>query len=104
MPERGERMLQDQYSTKTQGINVFDPRVVQQIHKNADTDTGQTAIHHTLGPAPDQAASGTHTHDGNNSRQLLAGVSITGSRGGNVALASVIDALEALGATDNTTA
>jgi len=104
MAERGERPLQDQYSTKTQGINVFDPRVVQQIHKNADTDTGKTAIHHTIGPAPDQVASGAHIHDGNETRQLLVGLNITGSRGGNVALASVIDALEALGATDNTTA
>lgn len=99
-----DRNIQDPYATKTQGLNVFDPRVIGQLHKNADTDTGKTAIHHTIGPAPDQVASGAHTHDGNETRQLLLGINITGARGGNVALASVIDALEALGATDNTTA
>lgn len=99
-----ERSIQDRFATKTQGENIFDPRIVQQIHKNADTDSGKTAVHHTIGPAPDQVASGAHVHDGNESRQLLSGVTITGARGGNVALASVIDALEALGATDNTTA
>lgn len=36
--------------------------------------------------------------------QLLAGVTLTGSRGGNIALLSVIQALVALGATDSTTA
>ncbi len=104
MPERGERQLSDPYANKAQGINVFDPRVVAQIHKNADTDVNKTSIHHTLGPDANQAAPGNHTHDGSTSPQLLVGVSITGSRGGNVALASVIDVLEALGATDNTTA
>lgn len=31
-------------------------------HQSADTDTGPTSIHHTLGTGANQAASGTHTH------------------------------------------
>lgn len=99
-----KKPIDDRFASKTLGDNIFDPRVVAKIHQNADTDSSKTAVHHTIGPAPDQVASGAHTHDGSESRQLLAGINITGARGGNVALASVIDALEALGATDNTTA
>lgn len=32
-------------------------------HQNADTDSAPTAIHHTLGSGPNQAAPGDHTHD-----------------------------------------
>jgi len=31
-------------------------------HEQADTDTSPTAIHHTLGTGPNQAARGNHTH------------------------------------------
>jgi hypothetical protein len=31
-------------------------------HQSADTDTGPTSIHHTLGVTANQAATGTHTH------------------------------------------
>ena len=34
------------------------------VHIYADTDQGQAAIHHTLGPGPGQAAEGTHIHAG----------------------------------------
>lgn len=77
---------------------------VQNFHTNADTDGSHKAIHHTLGPGINQAATGTHTHDGGNSKLLLEGVSLVGSRGGNAALVSVISALVQLGATDGTTA
>lgn len=77
---------------------------VSKFHRKADTDGSQNAIHHTLGPGHNQSAPGDHDHRGGNSVELLAGVSITGSRGGNVALASVIAALVQLGATDSTTA
>ena len=78
--------------------------VVEDFHTNADIDTRVEAIHHTLGPAPTQAAPGDHVHDGGTSSLLLSGVTLTGSRGGNVALISVIAALVKLGATDSTTA
>jgi hypothetical protein len=31
-------------------------------HENADTDSGPTAIHHTIGTGPGQVAAGNHTH------------------------------------------
>jgi hypothetical protein len=83
-----------------------DPRppndVVERFHANASVDTKATDIHHTLGNKPNQAAKGYHTHNGSDSPQLLAGVILTGSKGGNAALGSVISALVKLGATDNT--
>jgi len=95
--------IHDKYSQTTKDVNVFDPRVVAKIHQNADTDVSRIAGHHTLGPTINQASSGAHNHDGSNSVQLLAGVTLTGAKAGNVALASVIAALVGLGATDNTT-
>ena len=32
-------------------------------HENADTDSGATAIHHTLGKLPNQASPGNHQHE-----------------------------------------
>lgn len=43
---------------------------VSQLHLSADTDTGATAIHHTLGPRPFQASPGSHRHDGKDSVRL----------------------------------
>lgn len=77
---------------------------VQDFHTNADTDGSSKSIHHTLGSGINQASPGTHTHDGGNSKLLLEGVTISGSRGGNAALASVIAALVSLGASDATSA
>ena len=39
-------------------------------HLGADTDSGITAIHHTLGPGAFQAASGSHKHDGKDSHRI----------------------------------
>lgn len=80
------------------------PDVVKSFHKRSDVDSSAQAQHHTLGQKAGQAASGDHNHDGANSRKLLKGTTITGSRSGGAALVSVIDALEKLGATDATTA
>jgi hypothetical protein len=79
------------------------PEDVRRIHENADTDGSARAVHHTLGPGRDQAASGAHIHDGGDSRLLLDGSTITGSRSGGTALTSVIALLVQLGATDATT-
>lgn len=79
-------------------------RVVRDFHTNSDVDSSKDALHHTLGTGNNQAASGTHSHDGADSVQLLAGVVIGGSRSGGQALVSVISALTRLGATDETTA
>jgi hypothetical protein len=81
-----------------------DAQVVEDFHANSDLDVRPEAQHHTIGPQPAQAASGAHTHNGSDSVQLLAGVTIVGARGGNTAVASIIAALVKLGATDSTTA
>ncbi len=77
---------------------------VKDFHENDDVDGSDKSHHHTLGPGIGQAAPGQHFHDGGSSPLLLSDVKITGSRGGNTALASVISVLVALGATDQTTA
>jgi hypothetical protein len=80
---------------------------VRDFHNNADTDGGRHALHHTLGPGTNQAAPGSHTHDGGTSAVLdpvLTDVTISGSLTDGTALKSVIAALTKLGATDGTTA
>lgn len=69
---------------------------VKNFHEKADTDGGPKAAHHSLGSSANQAAAGNHTHDGGNSAkldQLLSDVTVTGSRGGNAALASLLSQL-----------
>lgn len=72
---------------------------VADFHNNADTDSGRTALHHTLGPGRNQAASGSHTHDGNDSPRLLSGTIINGADN-NALISSIINALVKLGAED----
>lgn len=79
------------------------PNDIREFHINADTDTSNDALHHTLGPGVNQAANGAHTHDGNDSALLLDGVTITGAKGSASCDASIISALMKLGATDSTT-
>jgi len=78
-----------------------DAQAVQDFHTNSDVDVTKESQHHSLGPLPTQAAPGDHTHNGADSPRLLESIVITGSKGGNAALASVISALVKLGATDN---
>lgn len=97
----------DKYKALIEGTasaGTIDPETVRKFHEKADTDSDANGIHHTLGPKNGQASPGDHKHDGASSVKLLAGVTISGSRGGNVALASVIAALVKLGANDTTTA
>jgi hypothetical protein len=80
-----------------------DAATVAQFHTHADTDTGSDSLHHTLGPGVNQAASGAHTHDGNNSPKLIPGTAITGTKN-TLAWASSVNAiLVSLGAVDNST-
>jgi hypothetical protein len=81
-----------------------DAKVVNEFHSNDDVDKDSNAHHHTLGGGSNQASPGAHRHDGTDSVSLLEGIEIAGSKGGNLALGSVIQALVVLGATDNTTA
>lgn len=77
---------------------------VREFHTNADTDATPDSLHHTIGPGVNQAASGQHNHDGSNSPLLLEGFTLSGAKGGNSAVASIVSALVKLGATDSTTA
>lgn len=80
--------------------------VVNNFHIHSDKDSSTTAQHHSLGTNRNQASPGDHIHDGKNSRKLGegAGLTVTGSRGGNAALASLLSMLaNFVEFTDNTT-
>ena len=75
------------------------------VHVYSDLDSATQAQHHTLGPGPSQAAPGSHNHDGRTSRKLYNAITVTGSRGGNAAVASLLTALATQGLIiDSTTA
>lgn len=80
-----------------------DATTVDEFHQQSDLDTRGQAQHHTLGVGQDQASPGNHTHDGSTSPGLWGGNTISGSRGGNMALASAIALLVQKGAVDSTT-
>lgn len=77
---------------------------VNRLHAKSDVDASPVAQHHTLGIKHNQAATGDHVHDGVGSRRLMEDITISGSKGGNLALADLITKLaDALGFTDATT-
>lgn len=80
------------------------PNVVADFHTNDDIDSSKEAHHHSIGTNESQAAAGSHVHNGSDSYQLLTQAEVTGSRGGNTALASVIAILTSMGAKDSSTA
>jgi hypothetical protein len=99
-------MANEQVSTPN-GLNLPEKpsaTQVRDLHTYADTDATGDSIHHTLGPGQNQASPGTHRHNGSDSTLLFDGISITGARGGNTALASLIAMMVQFGATDSTTA
>lgn len=80
-------------------------RLVEQFHKNADTNTRKESIHHTLGPSPSQASPGDHNHEGGSSRKLLEGYNLSGSKTTPATMwPSILQCLVRLGAKDSTTA
>lgn len=77
---------------------------VQKIHEKSDKDGSPKSQHHTLGPGPNQASPGNHTHDGGASPYLLSSVTFTGSRATFSAIElQLMNALILLGAVDSTT-
>lgn len=81
------------------------PQASAATHARSDVDSSVIALHHTLGSNRNQSSPGTHTHDGTTSNKLgpmqfdttvgqegkiIPALSITGSRGGNAAVASII--------------
>lgn len=84
----------------------LDPRLIALIHSRSDVDSSQLALHHTIGIKHDQASAGDHVHDGSSSRKVGANMnlSVTGSKGGNVALANLLTMLKSvIEFTDTTT-
>jgi hypothetical protein len=97
-----------QYGKSDRQIEPDPPKLspieVEDLHTNSDLDTRRESQHHTLGPSQNQAAPGDHNHDGGDSALILTGFTITGSRGGNTSLPSIISALVRLGVKDQSTA
>jgi hypothetical protein len=80
------------------------PQEVNNFHARSDVDSGDAAQHHTLGTKHNQASPGDHKHDGKSSKLLLENKVLTGSKGGNAALANLITMLaDNFGFTDSTT-
>lgn len=82
------------------------PDEVNKLHSRDDVDKSFFSHHHTLGIKRDQASPGDHTHTGKTSRKIGygAGLTVTGSKGGNAALASLITMLgNVISFTDTTT-
>jgi len=104
--DSGATVAGDPFATQKKefGKDTAAPDVVIAFHARSDVDSSTTAQHHTLGLKHDQSAPGDHKHDGKSSRRLMEGITITGAKGGNAALADLIDKLtDVLGFTDNTT-
>jgi hypothetical protein len=96
------------------------PESTMSAHARTDVDSSQKALHHSLGTSRNQASPGNHIHDGIGSPKLgakkfdttagqegkvIPSLSISGSRGGNAAVASMIALLKNfVDFTDNTTA
>lgn len=91
---------------KEKGNPAPAPRVVAAFHVRSDVDSGPFAQHHTLGIKHNQASFGDHVHDGKSSRKIGLGLnlSVSGSKGGNAALASLLLMLgQIIEFTDSTT-
>lgn len=60
-------LAHDHSGTDPSGLDLWVTNKLDQsaTHQNADTDTYPTAIHHTIGLQPFQAAAGNHAHDYN---------------------------------------
>ncbi len=78
---------------------------VSDLHTKSDVDMNSFAQHHTLGTGVFQASSGAHVHDGTTSKLIGNGLnlSVTGSKGGNVALANLLAMLSQVITFTNTT-
>lgn len=91
---------------KDEGERYPDSKSVADFHINADTDSSTKAFHHTLGTRRNQASQGDHVHDGENGKKIGdgLGLTVTGAKGGNAALTSLLAMLaEIIDFTDSTT-
>lgn len=77
---------------------------VKRFHTNSDVSSSAQALHHRIGTGQFDVNSARHKHNGTDSLKLGDGITISGSKGGNAALTSLIAALVSiLGITDATT-
>lgn len=92
-------------SPKTKDPDPSPPgKAVELFHRNAAVDTRPEDMHHTIGPGTNQAAPGSHNHDGGDSALLLEGYTILGNKASPATvLPSIILALTRLGMKDSTT-
>lgn len=104
-----DRSHNGNYNSSDKDFSKFgtsSPTEVNQFHTRSDVDSSKQAQHHTLGIGNNQASSGDHTHDGTTSRPIgyKLGLIVTGSKGGNAALTSLIAMLKQyIDFTDTTT-
>jgi hypothetical protein len=79
-----------QWETKFANIDVI------ALHTRDDCDSGPHSHHHTLGYSRNQASPGDHIHDGFTSKLVGNGMalSVTGAKGGNVALTNLLAMLK----------
>lgn len=87
-------------------VSSITPEMVRLIHVRSDVDQSWQSMHHTLGIKSSQAAAGNHIHDGITSKLIGdgLGLTLTGSKGGNVALTNLIAMLKTvISFTDTTT-
>lgn len=91
---------------KDQSSQSATPLEVRRFHHRDDLDSAISAHHHTLGIRHTNASYGDHNHDNKTSRKVGAklGLTVTGSRAGNAAVASILTMLaQVIEFTDNTT-
>lgn len=70
---------------------------VNDFHTNSDKDSSQSSQHHSIGNQRNNASGGDHDHRGQNGRKLNNGgvpYTLTGAKGGNVALTNLIALLQ----------
>lgn len=102
-PDKFNQVTQKDASQTTGSVP---DREVNSFHINSDVDSSRRSQHHTLGNARNQSAPGDHVHDGINGKRLglyemdpagskaIPSLVLTGSKGGNVALANLIALLK----------
>lgn len=113
-PDKFGQVHQNQ-SDSTSG-DVPSAAQVNIAHRQSDLDSAPHSQHHTLGSSRNQASPGNHIHDGTTSPKIGAmtigtsgnnpvpAFTLTGSKGGNVALANLITFLKLhFNFTDSTT-
>lgn len=84
------------------GVRSLTSDDIQKLHDKSDKDGSAQALHHTLGTGANQASPGNHNHRGGDSARLLEGITVTGSRDGNVALTNLLIVLREFGLNDST--